>query len=90
MLTNLCIPAILNIMFSLTYIIIDTLRNNYSNAIIKFFVMIIYTLFFDVLCKKGFSTIVWFIVFIPIIMDTIISIFILFIFKPIQNKNIYI
>ena len=71
--SNLCGPAILYIGFSLIQILIDTIKNNYEGALIKFIVMIVLTILLNILCNIGFSVISWFIVFIPIIMMTIMS-----------------
>jgi hypothetical protein len=71
--SKLCGPAILYIGFSLIQIIIDTIKNNYENALIKFIIMIVLTILLNILCNIGFSVISWFLVFIPIIMMTIMS-----------------
>ena len=71
--SNLCGPAILYIGFSLIQIIIDSIKNNYENALIKFIVMIVLIILLNILCNIGFSVISWFLVFIPIIMMTIMS-----------------
>ena len=71
--SNLCGPAILYIGFSLIQIIIDCIKNNYENALIKFIIMIVLTILLNILCTIGFSVISWFLVFIPIIMMTIMS-----------------
>tara|TARA_B100000287_G_C20598290_1_gene767015 strand:- start:225 stop:1313 length:1089 start_codon:yes stop_codon:yes gene_type:complete len=71
--SNLCGPAILYIGFSLIQIIIDCIKNNYENALIKFIIMIVLTILLNILCSIGFSVISWFLVFIPIIMMTIMS-----------------
>ena len=71
--SNLCGPAILYIGFSLIQIIIDSIKNNYESALIKFIVMIVLSILLNILCNIGFSVISWFLVFIPIIMMTIMS-----------------
>ena len=71
--SNLCGPAILYIGFSLIQIIIDSIKNNYESALIKFIVMIVLSVLLNILCNIGFSVISWFLVFIPIIMMTIMS-----------------
>jgi len=41
---ELCPPSIINIVFSLTYIITDMIKGLYNSALIKFIIMIIITL----------------------------------------------
>lgn len=76
---NLCAPAILYVVFSLTQIIIDIFKNMYSMAFLKFLVMIIFTILLNMLCKNGLGIISWFIVFLPFITMTILTTLILFV-----------
>ncbi len=76
---NLCSPAILYVVFSLTQIIIDIFKNMYSMAFLKFLVMIIFTILLNMLCKNGLGIISWFIVFLPFITMTILTTLILFV-----------
>ena len=76
---NLCMPAILYIVFSLTQIIIDIFKNMYNMAFLKFIVMIIFTILLNLLCKNGLGIISWFIVFLPFITMTILTTLILFV-----------
>ena len=75
---NLCAPAILYIGFSTIQIIIDTLQNSFNTAILKFFIMIIFTIILNLLCKSGLTLISWFIVFIPFVFMTVITTTLLF------------
>jgi len=70
---NLCSPAILYVGFSLTHIVIDTGREEYSSAMVKFFIMIIFTLVLDMLCKRGLGTVSWILVLLPFISMTLIT-----------------
>jgi len=70
---KLCPPAILYIAFSLTHIILDIFKNLYNTALIKFIVMIIFTIVLNVLCKNGLGIVSWLIVFIPFITMTIVT-----------------
>ena len=91
MLEQLCAPAILYIVFSLTQIIIDIFKNLYNTAFLKFIVMILFTILINVLCQRGLSIISWFSVFIPFIMMTIITSILLFVFdlSPSSGKLKY-
>jgi len=62
---QVCGPAIVYLGFSLTHIIIDTFKQEFNVAFMKFLVMIIFTLLLNILCKKGLGVISWFIVFVP-------------------------
>jgi hypothetical protein len=70
---KLCPPAILYIAFSITHIILDVFNNLYNTALLKFLIMIIFTIVLNVLCKNGLGIISWIIVFIPFITMTIIT-----------------
>jgi hypothetical protein len=91
MLEDLCPPAILYLGFSLIQIIIDIFKNMYNTAIIKFIVMIVFTIILNILCNAGLSVISWMIVFIPFIMMTILTSLLLFVFglSPSSGKLDY-
>ncbi len=77
---NLCAPAIIYLIFSITQILIDTFKGLYNTAFIKFIVMIMITLLLNILCQNGLGTISWIIVFIPFILMTVIVSMLLYIF----------
>ena len=77
---NLCGPAIIYLIFSLTQILIDLFKSLYNTAIIKTIVMAMVTLLLNILCEKGLSVVSWIIVFIPFIMMTVIVSMLLYIF----------
>ena len=87
---QVCAPAIVYIGFSLTHIIIDTFKQLYNSAFMKFLVMIVFTLVLNILCKRGLGIISWFIVFVPFIFMTIISSTLLFAFGFDPNSNTFI
>ena len=87
LLNNLCSPALLYLVFSLTQIIIDLFKNLYNTAFLKFLVMIIFTILLNLLCERGLGIISWFIVFIPFIFMTIITSFLLFALGLNPNKG---
>ena len=64
---QVCAPAIVYIGFSLTHIIIDTFKQLYNSAFMKFLVMIIFTLVLNILCKKGYKQISWLLVLLPLV-----------------------
>jgi hypothetical protein len=77
---NLCPPAIIYLIFSITQILIDTFKELYNTAFIKFIVMIMITLLLNILCKSGLGVISWIIVFIPFILMTVIVSMLLYVF----------
>ena len=80
MISNLCAPAIIYLIFSITQILIDTFKGLYNTALIKFIIMIMITLLLNILCQSGLGTISWIIVFIPFILMTVIVSMLLYIF----------
>lgn len=77
---ELCPPAIIYLVFSLTQIIIDTFKGLYNTAFFKFIVMIIVTVLLNLLCKSGMAVVSWIIVFIPFIFMTVIVTILLYVF----------
>lgn len=77
---ELCTPAIIYVIFSITQILIDTFKGLYNTAFMKIIVMIMITFLLNVLCQNGLGVVSWIIVFIPFIMMTVIVTFLLYIF----------
>jgi len=90
-LTNFCGPALLYLGFSIIQIIIDIYKGLYNTTFIKFIVMVLFTVFLNVLCKSGLTTVSWLIVFIPFISMTVITTLLLFVFglDPAQGNLNY-
>lgn len=77
---NLCAPALIYVIFSLTQIIIDTLKGLYNTAFFKVIIMMLITFLLNELCVKGLGVISWLIVFIPFIFMTVIVALLLYLF----------
>ena len=77
---NLCPPAIIYLIFSLTQILIDTYKGLYNTAFMKVIVASMVTLLLNILCEKGLGVVSWIIVFIPFILMTVIVSFLLYYF----------
>ena len=77
---NLCAPAIIYLIFSITQILIDTFKGLYNTALIKVIVTIMVTLLLNILCIRGLGVVSWIIVFIPFILMTVIVSMLLYIF----------
>jgi len=77
---NLCAPAIIYLIFSITQILIDTFNGLYNTAIIKGIVTITVTLLLNILCEQGLTVVSWIIVFVPFILMTVIVSMVLYAF----------
>ena len=77
MLQNLCTPALIYLIFSVTQITIDIFKKDYNVALVKFFVAFIFTILLNHLCKAGLGIVSWIIVFLPFILMSIIVSYIL-------------
>ena len=88
LINNLCGPALIYLVFSLTQIIIDIFKELYNTAFLKFIVMILFTILLNILCEKGLGVVSWIIVFVPFIFMTLITSILLFTFGLTPSKGI--
>jgi hypothetical protein len=77
---NLCAPAIVYLIFSITQILIDMFKGRYNIAFTKSIVTVMVTLLLNILCERGLHVVSWLIVLIPFIFMTVIVSIILYIF----------
>jgi tetrahydromethanopterin S-methyltransferase subunit E len=77
---NLCAPAIIYLIFSITQILIDTFKGLYNTAVMKAIVTIMVTLLLNILCEQGLTIVSWIIVFIPFILMTVVVSMLLYVF----------
>ena len=77
---SLCPPAIIYLIFSVTQILIDTIKGMYNTALMKGVVTFMVTILLNILCEKGLSVVSWIIVFIPFILMTVIVSMLLYVF----------
>jgi hypothetical protein len=77
---NLCPPALIYLLFSITQVVIDTVRGLYNTALIKIWVAFIFTILLNYLCQLGLGIISWFIVFIPFLLMTLVVAILLLMF----------
>lgn len=88
MFNQLCMPALIYLVFMFVHISIDLYYNQYNLAIVKIGVCTLGTLLLNILCLNELSVVAWIFIFIPFIMMTIISIFILYLgLDPSTGKN---
>ena len=77
---TLCPPALIYMIFSFTQIVIDSSKGLYNTALMKFMVMVIFTILLNYLCLRGLSTLSYIIVFVPFILMTLIIAILLYSF----------
>jgi hypothetical protein len=68
---NLCAPAIVYLIFSITQVLIDIYKGLYNTAFMKVIVSVMVTLLLNILCERGLNGVSWIIVFIPFILMTV-------------------
>ncbi len=89
MINQLCMPALIYLIYALIHIIIDIYSGLYNMAFIEIWIGILVTILLNLLCEHDMSIISWFIVSIPFILMTIIAVFILFVLQlnPATGKS---
>ena len=78
---NICAPALIYLVFTLTQVLIDIYKKYYNVAITKFIQMVVFTLLLNILCKRGMTFLSWIIVLIPFIFMSFMTGLILYIFN---------
>jgi len=91
MLNSLCAPALIYLCFSLTQIIIDVFKTDYTVAFYKFWVMMIFTILINTLCSKNLGIVAWILVFIPFMLMSMVTLILILIFglNPFTGKISY-
>ena len=79
-LAQICTPALIYLVFSITQVSIDTVQGAYNTALVKIWVALVFTVLLNYLCMSGLGVISWLIVFIPFILMTVIVGMLLFMF----------
>ena len=77
---QLCAPALIYIVFSITQITMDSLKGLYNVAFVKLFISLLFTILLNHLCQRGLGIISWIIVFIPFMLMSLITAFLLALF----------
>lgn len=77
---QLCPPAVILLVFSITQIAIDVTNGFYNTAMLKAWVGIIFTILLNYLCNNGLGIVAWLIIFIPFLLMTVIISILLFVF----------
>jgi hypothetical protein len=71
-LRQICPPALIYLIFSITQVSIDTVQGSYNTALVKIWVAFVFTVLLNYLCMSGLDVVSWLIVFIPFILMTVI------------------
>jgi len=77
---NLCPPALIYLLFSITQVVIDTVKGLYNTALVKVWVALVFTILLNYLCQLGLGIISWLIVFIPFLLMTLVVAILLLMF----------
>lgn len=77
---QLCAPALIYIVFSITQITMDSLKGLYNVAFVKLFISLLFTILLNHLCQRGLGIISWIIVFIPFMLMSLITALLLALF----------
>ena len=77
---QLCPPALIYLIFSITQVTIDSVKGEYNTALVKIWVAFIFTILLNYLCKQGLGVISWLIVFIPFMLMSVIVTMLLIMF----------
>ena len=81
LLTKLCTPALIYLIFSVSQVLIDTVKGMYNTATIKFLLAFIFTFLLNYLCQTGLGIVSWIIIFVPFILMSVIVTMLLFVFN---------
>lgn len=84
---KLCSPALIYLIFSLVSIFVDLYYRFTHDAITKTITVIFITFLLNLLCKRGYKSVSWFIVLAPFLTLFFIILTIIFIFGMNTNNN---
>ena len=90
MINNLCSPALIYLIFSMTQVVIDSIKGLYNVALMKGVMMILFTLLLNILCQRGLGVVSWIIVFIPFMLMSLITTILLFVFGLDPSKGLVV
>ena len=81
MIGSICTPALIYLIFSISQVLIDTVKGFFNTALVKMILTIVFTFILNYLCNAGLGILSWIIVFIPFILMTVIVTLLLFVFN---------
>lgn len=85
---NLCAPAIVYLVFSISQILIDILEKKPNDVIAKTIVATLVTLLLNALCERDLTFVSWMFVFIPLSFMVIMNVVLLYIAKLEHDINV--
>lgn len=90
--TNLCSPALMCLVLVLIYVIREMSNNQYSQALTKLLLGVMFAMLLQVFCLQNLKVIAWVLVFIPLIMYTYTTMIIFFVFgtNPAERVKSYV
>lgn len=90
--TNLCSPALMCLVLVLIYVIREMSNNQYTQALTKLLLGIMFAMLLQVFCLQNLKVIAWLLVFIPLIMYTYTTMIIFFVFgtNPAERVKSYV
>lgn len=77
LINNLCPPALIYAVFTITQILIDLYNYDVDVVVSKLIALVIFTYLLNILCESGLTPISWIIVFVPFIFTTLITFIVL-------------
>ena len=77
---NICSPALIYLVFSMTQVVVDSIKGLYNVALLKFIMLVLFTMLLNILCQRGLGLVSWIIVFVPFILMSVITSILLFVF----------
>jgi hypothetical protein len=80
MLENLCMPALIYLIFAVSHVIIATYKGFYNAAFIQIWITLLFTFLLNTLCQNDLSIISWIIISIPFLFMTLIAAILLYMF----------
>ena len=87
-LSNLCSPALLYLIFMMIHVITQMVNKQYNDALVKLIIALIFTMVLQLFCMQNMKIISWLLVFIPIIMYTYTTLIIFFVFGVNPTKRV--
>lgn len=85
-LNYLCPPAIIYVVFFLINVVIEISYKKYTQALTQAIIGIIFTCLLQICCLANLSILAWFLVFIPVILYTYMTLIIFLVFKLNPNN----
>jgi len=90
LLSKICSPALIYLVFALSQVIIDTYKRAYNVAFVKFIQMIVFTLMLNLLCTRNLTWVSWIIVAIPFIFMGFMTLMLMYVLKLDGRENVVV